>query len=98
MAFQKIFPKEGEHPCVANIAGRTLVGTLVSAPLSVHTAGVRVLPMDTVLATKGTGVVTSVPSDSPDDYAMVATLAKKADYYGIKKEWRSEERRVGKEC
>ena len=87
MAFQKIFPKEGEHPCVANITGRTLVGTLVSAPLSVHTAGVRVLPMDTVLATKGTGVVTSVPSDSPDDYAMVVTLAKKADYYGIKKEW-----------
>jgi leucyl-tRNA synthetase len=28
-----------------------------------------------------------VPSDSPDDYATVVELAKKADYYGIKKEW-----------
>jgi len=87
MAYQKIFPAEGKYPCVANIQGRTLVGTLVSAPLSVHKEGVRVLPMETVLATKGTGVVTSVPSDSPDDYATVADLAKKAEYYKIKKEW-----------
>jgi leucyl-tRNA synthetase len=43
--------------------------------------------MDSVSASKGTGVVTSVPSDSPDDYATLMDLAKKADYYGIKKEW-----------
>lgn len=43
--------------------------------------------MDSVLPTKGTGVVTSVPSDSPDDYATMADLAKKSEYYGIKKEW-----------
>jgi leucyl-tRNA synthetase len=43
--------------------------------------------MESVLATKGTGVVTSVPSDSPDDYAMITELAKKAEFYGIKKEW-----------
>jgi leucyl-tRNA synthetase len=87
MAYQKIFPKEGEFPCVATVVGKSLVGTLVKAPLSIHTDGVRVLPMETVLATKGTGVVTSVPSDSPDDYATVSDLAKKAEYYGIKKEW-----------
>jgi leucyl-tRNA synthetase len=40
-----------------------------------------------VSANKGTGVVTSVPSDSPDDYATVTDLAKKAAYYGIKREW-----------
>jgi leucyl-tRNA synthetase len=45
--------------------------------------------METVLATKGTGVVTSVPSDSPDDYATVTDLAKKAAYYGIEAEWAS---------
>jgi leucyl-tRNA synthetase len=43
--------------------------------------------METVKDTKGTAVVTCVPSDSPDDYATVVELAKKADYYGIKKEW-----------
>jgi leucyl-tRNA synthetase len=45
--------------------------------------------METVLASKGTGVVTSVPSDSPDDYATVTDLAKKAAYYGIEAEWAS---------
>src|SRR5207248_10853607 len=48
---------------------------------------VRILPMESILPTKGTGVVTSVPSDSPDDFATVTDLAKKADYYKIKKEW-----------
>jgi leucyl-tRNA synthetase len=87
MAYQGIFPENGVYEKVAEIVGSACVGTLVNAPLSVHTAGVRILPMDTVLPTKGTGVVTSVPSDSPDDYATVKDLAKKADYYGIKKEW-----------
>lgn len=87
MTYQGVFPTRGEYPKVATIKGKILIGSLVSAPLSVHTQGVRVLPMETVLATKGTGVVTSVPSDSPDDYATVRDLAKKADYYGIKKEW-----------
>lgn len=94
MAFQGIFfdsehfPKtQDELPLVVEAQGSTFVGTLVHAPLSVHTGGVRILPMETVSPTKGTGVVTSVPSDSPDDFATVTDLAKKADYYGIKKEW-----------
>ncbi|KAI4189569.1 MAG: hypothetical protein L6R41_001365 [Letrouitia leprolyta] len=94
MAFQGVFFKDGIFPKdaselvpVAELAGAAVVGTLVNAPLSVHKEGVRILPMDTVSPTKGTGVVTSVPSDSPDDYATVTDLAKKADYYGIKKEW-----------
>lgn len=45
--------------------------------------------METVLASKGTGVVTSVPSDSPDDFATVTKLAEKAAYYGIDAEWAS---------
>lgn len=87
MAFQGIFPERGVYPSIGVIHGQSLVGALVHAPLSVHKSGVRVLPMETVLATKGTGVVTSVPSDSPDDYATVTDLAKKADFYKIKKEW-----------
>lgn len=88
MSYQAtIFPKWGEFPQVASFKGKDVVGTLVNAPLSVHKDGVRILPMETVKDTKGTAVVTCVPSDSPDDYATVLDLAKKADYYGIKKEW-----------
>ncbi|CAG8973722.1 hypothetical protein HYALB_00006995 [Hymenoscyphus albidus] len=86
MAYQGIFPENGVFEKVAELVGSSCVGTLVNAPLSVHKE-VRILPMESVLPTKGTGVVTSVPSDSPDDFATVTELAKKADYYGIKKEW-----------
>ena len=41
--------------------------------------------METVLATKGTGVVTCVPSDSPDDFVTTRDLANKPEYYGIEK-------------
>ena len=87
MAFQSIFPKWAVFPKVAELQGSDVVGTLVNAPLSVHKEGVRILPMESVKASKGTGVVTSVPSDSPDDYATVMDLAKKAEYYKIKREW-----------
>jgi leucyl-tRNA synthetase len=86
MAFQSIFPKWGEFPKVADIPGSDVVGTLVDAPLS-NRKEVYVVPMDTIKDTKGTGVVTSVPSDSPDDYAMTMDLSKKADFYKIKSEW-----------
>lgn len=36
-----------------------------------------VLPMLTIKEDKGTGIVTSVPSDSPDDYAALVDLKKK---------------------
>ena len=94
MAFQGTFFKSDNFPRdasalkpVVELLGSSVVGTLVNAPLSIHTEGVRILPMESVLPTKGTGVVTSVPSDSPDDYATIKDLAKKAEYYGIKKEW-----------
>jgi leucyl-tRNA synthetase len=87
MAYQGIFPENGVYEKVAELVGSSCVGTVINAPLSVHKEGVRILPMESVLPTKGTGVVTCVPSDSPDDYATVIDLAKKADYYGIKKEW-----------
>ncbi|KAK3944994.1 leucine--tRNA ligase [Diplogelasinospora grovesii] len=87
MAYQGIFARDSEIEKVAEIRGSDLVGCLVNAPLSLHDKGVRVLPMETVSPLKGTGVVTSVPSDSPDDLITVTTLAKKADYYGIEREW-----------
>lgn len=87
MAFQSIFPKWGVFPKVAELQGSDVIGTHVHAPLSVHKDGIRILPMETVKATKGTGIVTCVPSDSPDDYATIIDLRKKAEYYKIKKEW-----------
>ncbi|KAI9795977.1 MAG: 2-isopropylmalate synthase [Sarcosagium campestre] len=87
MAYQGILSEASLDPPAARITGSAVVGTLVDAPLSVHSDGVRILPMESVLPTKGTGVVTSVPSDSPDDFATVTDLAKKAEYYGINKEW-----------
>ena len=86
MAYQGVFPHNGKFEKVAEVVGSACVGTIVHAPLSIHQQ-VRILPMESVLPTKGTGVVTSVPSDSPDDFATVTDLAKKADYYKIQKEW-----------
>ncbi|KAI8627983.1 leucyl-tRNA synthetase [Xylariaceae sp. FL1651] len=86
MAYQDIFPW-GEYHQVVSLVGSDVIGTLVHAPLSIHDKGIRILPMATVKPTKGTGVVTCVPSDSPDDYATVLELSKKSDFYGIQKEW-----------
>ncbi|KAJ2785261.1 cytosolic leucyl tRNA synthetase [Coemansia interrupta] len=87
MAFQDLSPANGKVEQLGSIGGKQLVGSRVDAPLSCYTNGVFVLPMDNVLATKGTGVVTSVPSDSPDDYAALRDLKKKPEYYGIRPEW-----------
>lgn len=86
MAYQGIFAEWGVVDHVVSLKGSDVIGTTINAPLSIHPS-VRILPMESVKPTKGTGVVTCVPSDSPDDYATVLDLAKKADYYGIKKEW-----------
>lgn len=90
MAFQGIFPKWAEYSKTADLKGSQVLGTLVDAPLS-RQGKVYVVPMDTIKEAKGTGVVTSVPSDSPDDYAMMTELAKKADFYKIKAEWVGQE-------
>ena len=57
MAWQGIFAKAGKIDHVVDVSGADLIGTLVHAPLSVHTGGIRVLPMDSILPTKGTGTV-----------------------------------------
>lgn len=87
MAFQGISAGWGNVFKVAELQGADVIGALVHAPLSVHTNGVRVLPMENIEVTKGTGVATCVPSDSPDDYTVVMDLAMRYDFYGIKKEW-----------
>ncbi|KAK3384276.1 hypothetical protein B0T24DRAFT_78771 [Lasiosphaeria ovina] len=86
MAFQGIFTTWGTVTKVMEIIGSDLIGSVVHAPLSSR-GDIYVIPMDTIKETKGTGLVTSVPSDSPDDYAMVSELHKKSAFYGIEQDW-----------
>ncbi|ONH66132.1 Leucine--tRNA ligase, cytoplasmic [Cyberlindnera fabianii] len=86
MSYQKITPQRGSYKPTTTVNGKKLIGSKIKAPLSVYDE-LRVLPMETVLATKGTGVVTCVPSDSPDDYITSKDLQHKPEYYGIEKEW-----------
>uniref|UniRef100_A0AC35U8P0 Leucine--tRNA ligase n=1 Tax=Rhabditophanes sp. KR3021 TaxID=114890 RepID=A0AC35U8P0_9BILA len=70
------------------VYGRDILGAGVKAPLSKYDL-VYALPMLTVKDDKGTGVVTSVPSDAPDDLAALNDLKKKAplrEKYGISDE------------
>ncbi|KAG7664888.1 CDC60 [[Candida] subhashii] len=86
MSYQNITPQRGYYKPVVVINGKDLIGSKIDAPLAVL-KDLRVLPMETVLATKGTGVVTCVPSDSPDDYVTTRDLANKPEYYQIEKSW-----------
>ena len=49
-----------------------------------------VLPLLTISMDKGTGVVTSAPSDSPDDWMALCDLKRKdklREKFGVKDEW-----------
>merc|ERR1719228_395597 len=64
------------------------MGAKLAAPLTSYKT-IYTLPMMTVKEEKGTGVVTSVPSDAPDDFAALMDLKNKAplrEKYGITEE------------
>lgn len=86
MSYQKLTPKRADYNAITTISGRSFIGTKIHAPLTPYKE-LRILPMDTVIATKGTGVVTCVPSNSPDDFMTSKDLKNKPEYYGIKAEW-----------
>ena len=67
MAYQEKtkIPKKAEP--ILKIKGEELIGVKILAPLSTYKE-VYLFPMETISMSKGTGIVTSVPSDSPDDY------------------------------
>ncbi|TFK69763.1 leucyl-tRNA synthetase [Pluteus cervinus] len=88
MAFQGTVTPRGEVNQLAEIPGSAIIGTKIKAPYAIHPE-VYVLPMENVLPTKGTGVVTSVPSDSPDDFQVLTDLRKKPDFYKIDPTWAS---------
>lgn len=86
MSFQKLTPERGVYEAAVKLSGKLLIGSEI-APPAAKLSKVYVLPMELIKATKGTGVVTCVPSDSPDDYITVKDLANKPEYYGVQKEW-----------
>merc|ERR1712187_218049 len=70
--------------CYMTVTGQELFGTPLSAPLCPYKT-VYCLPLFGISMNKGTGIVTSVPSDSPDDFAALADWKNKPklrDQYG----------------
>lgn len=86
MAYQGLFEKRGEIVKLLDLKGIDLVGVPLKAPLTSYEK-VYTLPMEGVSPKKGTGVVTSVPSDAPDDYITLCDLKKKPEYYNINLKW-----------
>ncbi|KAL9836093.1 leucine--tRNA ligase, cytoplasmic [Geothlypis trichas] len=88
MSYQGFCRDCGLLPVVKELMGEEILGAALSAPLSTYKV-IYALPMLTIKEDKGTGVVTSVPSDSPDDFAALRDLKKKQALrvkYGIRDE------------
>lgn len=73
MAYQDLTKEPKKAPRLATVKGQDLIGCKLKAPLAKF-EHVYALPMLTVSMKKGTGIVTSVPSDSPDDFAALRDL------------------------
>ncbi|XP_033622748.1 leucine--tRNA ligase, cytoplasmic isoform X1 [Fukomys damarensis] len=76
MSYQGFTRVNGVVPVVKELMGEEILGASLSAPLTSYDV-IYVLPMLTIKEDKGTGVVTSVPSDAPDDIAALRDLKKK---------------------
>ena len=88
MSYQDLTKENGKFLKFFDIEGSKLLGLKLKAPLSKYEI-VYSLPMLGISMNKGTGIVTSVPSDSPDDYATITDLQKKPQFrekYGISEE------------
>ncbi|CAK8697067.1 unnamed protein product [Clavelina lepadiformis] len=79
MAYQEMTAQQGHVDVVAELIGQDIMGKPLKAPLTSYEV-IYTLPMLTIKEDKGTGVVTSVPSDSPDDYAALCDLKKKPPF------------------
>eukprot|EP00419_Tripos_fusus_P007549 CAMPEP_0172687916 /NCGR_PEP_ID=MMETSP1074-20121228/22044_1 /TAXON_ID=2916 /ORGANISM="Ceratium fusus, Strain PA161109" /LENGTH=1244 /DNA_ID=CAMNT_0013507459 /DNA_START=49 /DNA_END=3783 /DNA_ORIENTATION=- len=78
-----------EPVCLLEKSGKDLVGLPLKAPLAVHDT-IYALPMLTISMDKGTGIVTSVPAESPDDFMCLKDWKSRANWreqFGVKEEW-----------
>eukprot|EP00548_Thalassiothrix_antarctica_P005965 CAMPEP_0194147824 /NCGR_PEP_ID=MMETSP0152-20130528/28058_1 /TAXON_ID=1049557 /ORGANISM="Thalassiothrix antarctica, Strain L6-D1" /LENGTH=1261 /DNA_ID=CAMNT_0038848911 /DNA_START=123 /DNA_END=3908 /DNA_ORIENTATION=- len=75
----------GQADHLIDLTGQMLMGLPLKAPNSSYER-IYTLPLLTISMTKGTGIVTSVPSDAPDDYAALRDMQTKPELrekYGI---------------
>eukprot|EP00978_Attheya_sp_CCMP212_P005122 scaffold11316_cov60-Attheya_sp.AAC.5 len=83
---EQYYTKEfGKITCLETFTGDELLGLPLKAPKASFDK-VYTLPLLTISMGKGTGVVTSVPSDAPDDYVALKALQDKPEFaakYGI---------------
>ena len=63
----------GQSDLICDVTGMDLMGLPLKAPNATYDR-VFTLPLLTISMTKGTGIVTSVPSDAPDDYAALRDM------------------------
>lgn len=85
MCYQDLTPEFGKVDALCELTGSDLLGCRLNSPKTSF-AVIYALPMLTIKDDKGTGVVTSVPSDSPDDFAALRDLKNKQPFrekYGI---------------
>lgn len=76
LAHQGIIEPWGVATALCTMKGTDLIGLPLSAPNAPYEV-VYTLPLLTISMGKGTGVVTSVPSDAPDDYTALRELKEK---------------------
>ncbi|OMO58000.1 Aminoacyl-tRNA synthetase, class Ia [Corchorus capsularis] len=89
LAYQNYSRVPQKPTCLVELTGYDLIGLPVKSPLSFNEI-IYALPMLTILTDKGTGIVTSVPSDAPDDYMALHDLKAKPAFrakFGVKDEW-----------
>ncbi|KAL7258615.1 hypothetical protein ACSBR1_004686 [Camellia fascicularis] len=89
LAYQKLSRVPEKPTCLVELTGNDLIGLPLRSPLSFNEV-IYSLPMLSILTDKGTGIVTSVPSDSPDDFMTLHDLKSKPAFrakFGVKDEW-----------
>ncbi|KAI3450362.1 hypothetical protein Pfo_007027 [Paulownia fortunei] len=89
LAYQKLSRVPKRPTCLVELTGHDLIGLPLKSPLA-YNEKIYTLPMLSVLTDKGTGIVTSVPSDSPNDYMALHDLKAKPAFrakYNVKDEW-----------
>ncbi|XP_057515975.1 leucine--tRNA ligase, cytoplasmic-like isoform X1 [Amaranthus tricolor] len=89
LAYQNYSRIPEKPTCLVELTGHDLIGLPLKSPLAQNEI-IYTLPMLTILTDKGTGVVTSVPSDAPDDFVALNDLKAKPALrakFGVKDEW-----------
>eukprot|EP00854_Cymbomonas_tetramitiformis_P006329 gene6329-7584_t len=89
LSFQDKTEVFGEAVCLLELKGSDMIGLPVKSPTAIYER-IYGLPMLTILMNKGTGIVTSVPSDAPDDYMAMQDLKNKEPMrkkFGVEDSW-----------